>query len=110
MDYVPYQQRAAVAGLPPITDEALDRAMHLVLSDGSVHAGAQALPLMLDRLPAGAVLKALFRIPGIPWLADRVYAWVAANRRRLAGSCGVRGPGPGLLAGPRDPGRFRNSQ
>jgi predicted DCC family thiol-disulfide oxidoreductase YuxK len=92
IDYVPYQQRAVVAGLPPIGDDALDRAAHLVAPDGSVCAGARAMPMLLGYLPGGSLLRPFFRVPGVPWLADRVYAWVAANRHRLGGrgsTCGV---------------------
>ncbi|MGE5231414.1 MAG: thiol-disulfide oxidoreductase DCC family protein [Deltaproteobacteria bacterium] len=92
IDYVAYQQRAAVAGLPPISDDALDRAAHLVAPDGRVQAGARAIPLLLNYLPGGRLLKPFFHVPGVPWVADRVYAWVAANRHRLGGpgsTCGV---------------------
>ncbi len=92
IDYVAYQQRAVVAGLPPITDDALDRAAHLVAPDGRVQAGARAVPLLLDYLPGGRLLKPFFHVPGVPWVADRVYAWVAANRHRLGGrgsTCGI---------------------
>jgi predicted DCC family thiol-disulfide oxidoreductase YuxK len=94
IDYVAYQQRAAVAGLPPITDDALDRAAHLVAPDGRVQAGARAMPLLLDYLPGGRLLKPFFYVPGVPWVADRIYAWVAANRHRLGGpgsTCGISG-------------------
>jgi predicted DCC family thiol-disulfide oxidoreductase YuxK len=83
LDYLSYQQRTAVAALPAISDEAVDRAMHLVMPDGQVRAGARAAPLILDYLPGGLVLKLLFWIPGASWAADRVYAWIAANRRCL---------------------------
>ena len=92
IDYVPYQQRAVIADLPSIGDDALDRAAHLVAPDGSVSAGARAIPALLGYLPGGGLLKPFFWIPGIPWVADRVYAWVAANRHRLGGrgsTCGV---------------------
>jgi acetyl esterase len=92
IDYVPYQQRAAIADLPPIGDDALDHAAHLVAPDGSVTTGARAVPTLLGYLPGGGLLKPFFWIPGVPWVADRVYAWVAANRHRLGGrgsTCGV---------------------
>jgi predicted DCC family thiol-disulfide oxidoreductase YuxK len=75
-----------VAGLPPIDDEALNRAMHLVTPDGRVYRGAQSLPALLPYLPGGALLRPLFFIPGVLPVADRIYDRIAANRHRLG--CG----------------------
>jgi lipase maturation factor 1 len=84
--YVAYQTRDAVAGLPPISDAALERAAHVVTPDGRVAAGARAVPLLLEVLPGGALLQLLYRIPGVAWMADRVYAWIATHRHQLGGS------------------------
>jgi predicted DCC family thiol-disulfide oxidoreductase YuxK len=92
IEYVPSQQRAGLDWLPPLSDAALDRAMHLVLPDGSVYPGARALPALLPLLPAGAPLGLLLRIPGVQAIADRLYAWIAGRRHRLgcgAGKCGI---------------------
>ena len=97
---VPFQAEAAVArfgiGLP-----ALAAAMHLVLPDGAVSAGADAVPELLRLLPgAKRWLRLVFAVPGVRPLARRVYRWVAERRR-----CLVRGrPGPPeLRAGPPPP-------
>jgi predicted DCC family thiol-disulfide oxidoreductase YuxK len=86
IDYVAAADRGAVTGLPPLSDAALDRAMHLVTRDGRVYAGARALPPMLPLLPGGRILVPLMRVPGVQPLADRIYAWVAARRHRFG--CG----------------------
>ncbi len=86
IDYVSAADRGAVAGLPPLSDTALDRAMQLVTRDGRVYAGARALPILLPFLPGGRLLAPLMRVPGVQPLADRVYAWVAARRHRFG--CG----------------------
>lgn len=82
IDYVPCQQRAAVADLPAIGDDALEHAAHLVAPDGSVRAGARAMPMLLATCRAAACSgrSTTFRA------ADRLYAWVAMNRHRLGGS------------------------
>ena len=88
---VPFQDEAAVArfgiGLP-----ALAAAMHLVLPDGRVFAGADAVPEVFRLLPGvKRWLRLVFAVPGVRPLARRVYRWVAERRR-----CEVRGrPGPG---------------
>lgn len=89
--YVTYQSRSTVAGLPPIADAALERAAHVVMPDGRVAAGARAVPLLLEVLPGGALLRPLYWIPGVAWVGDRVYAWVAEHRHQLGGkdSCSL---------------------
>ena len=86
IEYVAAADRGAVVGLPPLSDAALDRAMHLVTRDGRVYPGARALPALLPLLPAGRLLMPLMRVPGVQLLADRTYAWVAARRHRFG--CG----------------------
>ncbi len=83
---VALQDRAALAQLPPIPMASLEAAMHLVGPDGSVRAGAAAAPAILRLLPGGALPAALFRVPGVPAVAERVYRAVARNRHRLG--CG----------------------
>jgi predicted DCC family thiol-disulfide oxidoreductase YuxK len=83
--FVPFQDGAAVARFR-IALPALAAAMHLVLPDGRVYAGADAAPELLRILPGKRWLAPLFRVPGVLPLARRVYAWIAAQRR-----CLVRG-------------------
>ncbi len=82
---IPLQDGARVAafGIPLA---ALAAAMHLILPDGRVFAGADAAPELLRLLPGKGWLAWLWRLPGVPALARRVYARIAARRR-----CLVRG-------------------
>ena len=77
------QQRVAAFGIPL---PALAAAMHLVLPDGRVFAGADAVPEILHLLPGKRWLASAFRLPGALPVARRVYAWIARRRR-----CPVRG-------------------
>ncbi len=86
LNVVPFQDAAALAGLPAIPREQLEAAMQLVGPDGSVTAGAAAAPLLLGLLPGGSVTAMLFHVPGVPVLAAAVYRWVARRRHRLG--CG----------------------
>jgi predicted DCC family thiol-disulfide oxidoreductase YuxK len=85
---VPFQDQAAVArfGIPL---PALAAAMHLVLPDGRVFAGADAVPELLRLLPGKGWWRWLFAVPGVRPIARRVYARVARRRR-----CAVRGYSP----------------
>ncbi len=84
---VPFQDQARVAafGIPL---PALAAAMHLVLPppDSRVLAGADAVPELLRRLRGKRWLAWGFRIPGVPFVARRLYGWIARRRR-----CLVRG-------------------
>ncbi len=83
--FVPFQDGADVARFG-IALPALAAAMHLILPDGRVYAGADALPELLRMFPGKRWLAPLFRIPGVPPLARRIYAWIASRRH-----CLVRG-------------------
>ena len=81
---MPMQEPAAVS----IAGQPLDRlaqAMHLVLADGRVFAGAAAARELTRFMPAlpGLTLRALFGLPGGMFVANKVYGLVAGNRYRL---------------------------
>lgn len=79
--------------LPQISDEAMDRAMQLVLPSGRVIGGGGALRAALPFLPGGAPLGILLSLPGVRMGVDAAYAWVAARRHRLGcgEKCGLGG-------------------
>jgi len=83
--FVPFQDAPRVARFG-IALPALAAAMHLILPDGRVYAGADAVPELLRLFPGKRWLAPLFRIPGVLRLARRIYAWIALRRR-----CLVRG-------------------
>jgi len=80
--YVPFQDDAAVARFR-IPLPALAAAMHLVLPDGRVFAGADAAPEIARLLPGKGWLALLYAVPGVRPLARRVYAGIAARRKCL---------------------------
>ena len=83
--FVPFQDEAAVNRFG-IALPALAAAMHLILPDGRVYAGADAVPELLRLFPGKRWLASVFRIPGVLPIARRIYAWIAVRRR-----CLVRG-------------------
>jgi predicted DCC family thiol-disulfide oxidoreductase YuxK len=82
---VPFQDQGRVAAFG-IALPALAAAMHLVLPDGRVFAGADAAPELLRLLPGKRWMAWLFTLPGVMPLARRVYAGIARRRH-----CLVRG-------------------
>ena len=86
--FVPFQDGAAVARFG-VALPALAAAMHLILPDGRVYAGADAVPELLRLFPGKRWLAPVFRIPGVLPIARRIYARIAARRH-----CLVRGIPP----------------
>lgn len=76
------------ANLPP-TPEPLDprrllEEMHLVMPDGRrVFRGFAAFRRISRLLPPLWPLVPFLYIPGVPWLGQRIYLWVARNRFHL---------------------------
>jgi predicted DCC family thiol-disulfide oxidoreductase YuxK len=83
--YVPFQDESAVARFG-IALPALAAAMHLVLPDGRVFAGADAVPELGKLLPGKGWWAWGFAVPGVRPVARRVYRRIAERRR-----CTVRG-------------------
>jgi predicted DCC family thiol-disulfide oxidoreductase YuxK len=68
---------------PSIADETCMQAMQLVLPDGHVLAGADAVPEILLRIPRWSWVARLFDLPRARPFARRVYAWIAKNRMKI---------------------------
>lgn len=70
--------------LVPLDPVRLLEEMHVLTPDRkSVYAGFRAFRWMAWRLPLIAPFALLLYIPGVPWLGNRVYLWVARNRLNL---------------------------
>ena len=89
LEILPCRSEPRRARFPQVSDAACTTAMQLVLPDGRVLGGADAVPELLRLLPGKRWLAAWFQIPGALPLARRLYAWIAARRR-----CLVRGVQP----------------
>ena len=86
-----------------ITEEQAADAVQWVELDGTVRSGHEAIAAILTT--AGPIWKAAGRIlllPGISWVAAKVYRLVADNRYRLPGGTPACARSPGGV--PRAPG------
>ncbi|MBI3843595.1 MAG: DUF393 domain-containing protein [Planctomycetes bacterium] len=70
---------------PRLTAAACERAMQLVLPDGRIFAGAEAVSHALRLRAALAPIGWLYLVPGVRQLMDWGYDLVARNRFRLQG-------------------------
>ena len=78
----------------PLDPDRLLEEMHVLTPDRRrAYAGFRAFRWMAWRLPLTAPLAPLLYLPGVPWLGNRVYLWVARNRLKLVpcrdGACQV---------------------
>lgn len=68
----------------PLDQKRLIEEMHLLTPDRRrAPAGFKAFRWIAWRLPLLWPVAPLLYIPGVPWLGNKVYLWVAKNRFRL---------------------------
>jgi predicted DCC family thiol-disulfide oxidoreductase YuxK len=86
-EFLPCQAPERHARYPAMPEATCMEAIQLVLPDGRVLGGADALPEILRRLRGWRWAAALFRLPGAGLLAPLAYRWIARNRYRI--SCAI---------------------
>jgi len=79
-----FREDGALAAFPGLTLARCEEAMQLVLADGRVVQGAEAIVRALGGHPLGRLLS-LYYVPGLRQLADVLYGVVARHRFRVAG-------------------------
>ncbi len=82
--------------VPPLRIEAMDAEMHAVFGGGhTVRKGFAAFRGLAWRLPPLAPIAPLLYLPGVGWIGQKVYLWVARNRLKLVpckdGVCALPG-------------------
>jgi predicted DCC family thiol-disulfide oxidoreductase YuxK len=85
----PLLHQEPIAGAP-LLDE-----MHLLTPSGKrVYHGFGAFRWMAWRLPLCWLIVPLLYVPGVPWLGQRIYLWIARNRFHLLpcrhGACAIQ--------------------
>ena len=76
----PEAQRAA----PSLEPEQLRAAMHVVSPDGTILRGARSIRFLSLRMPLLMPLGIFLWVPGVIWVAEKFYQWVARNRLSLS--------------------------
>lgn len=72
----------------PVPIEAAQTGMPMRTAGGCVLVGYPAVRRALRQTPLGFLPGLLMHLPGVSWVGERVYGWVARNRRRGA-ACGM---------------------
>lgn len=83
-----FQDCRDTANLPksavPLDPKRMLEEMHVVTPDRErVYAGFKAFRWMAWRMPMTAWFAWMLYLPGVPWLGNKVYLWVAKNRYDL---------------------------
>lgn len=93
-----FQSARDVENLPPshvpLDQKRMLDEMHVLTPDRQhAYAGYSAFRWIAWRLPLGIPVAPLLYLPGVPWLGNRVYLWIAKNRMSLVpctdGACPV---------------------
>jgi predicted DCC family thiol-disulfide oxidoreductase YuxK len=77
---MPMSRPEASAVAPTLTREDLREAMHCITPKGKIYRGARAIRFMSFRIPLLFPLGLFLWLPGVIWIAERLYGWVSRNR------------------------------
>ncbi|HXG47315.1 MAG TPA: DUF393 domain-containing protein [Methylomirabilota bacterium] len=75
---------------PSLTPEALREAIHCIAPEGRIYRGARCIRHVALRLPLAMPMALVLWIPGVIWVAERVYQWISRNRHLLSRWFGCR--------------------
>ena len=96
LEYVDVREAGqAVLQHPLVVGAPLLEQMHVLTPDNSrIYGGIAAFRWMAWRLPLFMPLAPFLYLPGVPWVGNRVYQWIARNRFRLVpchdGACTIQ--------------------
>ncbi len=65
---------------PEISFEKLNAAMHIKLQDGTFRKGFFAFRRLCFALPLLWILAPFLYVPGVSWIGETIYEWVASHR------------------------------
>lgn len=81
---VPISNPEAANIAPEITKEKLLEAIHCVTSEGTIHRGARCIRFIGIRMPLAFPVSIFLWLPGVIWVAEKIYMWVSRNRHLLS--------------------------
>lgn len=81
---LPLSHPQAGAITPRLTRDDLLEAIHCVTPEGSIHRGARCFRFIGMRMPLLLPVALVLWIPGVIWIAERIYMWISRNRHLLS--------------------------
>jgi predicted DCC family thiol-disulfide oxidoreductase YuxK len=81
--YLAFQDPLFLRWFPDYNLDIPPRAMLFIDAHGTVREGFDAFRRLLPCLPGGRFLFPFLYLPGMSWLGQRFYEWIARNRYRF---------------------------
>jgi predicted DCC family thiol-disulfide oxidoreductase YuxK len=86
-EFVAAQTKGVIERFPKLAEDDFNTGMRLITPDDAIHVGADAAYQIVRRLRYWHWIAWLYHVPGIHWLTQTVYAWIAAHRQSLSREC-----------------------
>jgi len=84
VEWLSVHEPSTASRFPGLDREDAMRQMWVYAPDGSIHKGAEGWRVLFRVLDGLSWVAALYVIPGVPFVMDRVYRFIAARRYRLS--------------------------
>jgi len=81
---LPLSNPRAAEIAPQLTRADLLEAIHCIAPDGRIYRGARAIRYVGLRMPLLVPLALFLWLPGVIWIAERVYMFISRNRHVLS--------------------------
>lgn len=91
VDMIPLKDSRTGEIAPDITREDLLEAIHCITPEGEVHRGARAIRFLSTRIPLLIPVGLFLWLPGVIWIAEKLYAFVSRNRHFFSKIFGCKG-------------------
>ena len=84
LSLLPLSDPRAAEIAPHLKREDLLEAIHGVARDGTIYRGARCIRFVGMRMPLLIPVALVLWMPGVIWIAEKVYAWVSRHRHGLS--------------------------
>ena len=89
--FIPINSDEAARIAPQLSRHDLMEAIHCITPRGEIHRGARAVRFLGLRLPLLVPVGLFLWLPGVIWVAEKVYQFVSRNRLLFSRIFGCRG-------------------
>ncbi len=91
VEMVPLKDPRTAVIAPEITREDLLEAIHCITPEGKIYRGARAFRFLGFRIPLLLPVGLFLWLPGVIWVAEKIYAWISRNRHLISKLFGCKG-------------------
>jgi predicted DCC family thiol-disulfide oxidoreductase YuxK len=84
IELIPISDPRANTLAPQLSREQLLEAIHCVAVTGRIYRGARAIRFLGLRMPLLVPVALFLWLPGVIWVAEKIYMWISRNRHLLS--------------------------